>query len=88
MKNKHCSRCLKPFFCTADDKCWCMKMSHDFPIPNKNSADCMCSSCLNELKKTNTDADFYFDSGLMIMTEAYHLKRGYCCKNGCKHCPY
>ena len=21
-------------------------------------------------------------------TKAYHLRRGYCCDNGCKHCPY
>lgn len=32
--------------------------------------------------------DFYFENGLMVFTEAYHLKRGYCCKNGCRHCPY
>ncbi|WP_323756859.1 DUF5522 domain-containing protein [Roseivirga sp.] len=24
----------------------------------------------------------------MVFTEKYHLKRGYCCKNGCRHCPY
>lgn len=33
--------------------------------------------------------DFYFNElGLMVLTAAFHLKRGYCCKNGCKHCPY
>lgn len=33
--------------------------------------------------------DFYLDDfGRMVFTEAYHLKRGYCCENGCKHCPY
>lgn len=33
--------------------------------------------------------DFYFDeNGLMVMTEKYHLERGYCCGNGCRHCPY
>jgi len=33
--------------------------------------------------------DFYFNGqGLLVMTEQYLLKRGYCCKNGCKHCPY
>ncbi|MDQ4139359.1 MAG: DUF5522 domain-containing protein [Bacteroidota bacterium] len=33
--------------------------------------------------------DFYFnEQGLMVFTATYHLKRGYCCKNGCKHCPY
>ncbi|MGW8121082.1 MULTISPECIES: DUF5522 domain-containing protein [Roseivirga] len=24
----------------------------------------------------------------MVFTAKYHLKRGYCCKNGCRHCPY
>jgi hypothetical protein len=33
--------------------------------------------------------DFYMnENGFMVFTEAYHLKRGYCCKNGCRHCPY
>lgn len=33
--------------------------------------------------------DFYFnEDGLMVLTEKYHLKRGYCCHSGCKHCPY
>lgn len=33
--------------------------------------------------------DFYFDDdGLMVFTEQYHIKRGYCCKSGCRHCPY
>ncbi|SFE91488.1 hypothetical protein SAMN03003324_01787 [Pedobacter antarcticus] len=33
--------------------------------------------------------DFYFnEDGLMVFTAAYHLKRGYCCKNKCRHCPW
>lgn len=31
---------------------------------------------------------FYFEKGLVVYTETFHLKRGYCCKNGCRHCPY
>lgn len=31
---------------------------------------------------------YYNESGLMVLTEKYHLERGYCCGNGCKHCPY
>ncbi|HLP51110.1 MAG TPA: DUF5522 domain-containing protein [Chitinophagales bacterium] len=31
---------------------------------------------------------FYFENGLMVFTEKYHLNRGYCCKSGCRHCPY
>jgi len=33
--------------------------------------------------------DYYFNAlGLMVLTRAYLLKRGYCCQNGCLHCPY
>ncbi|NNE99866.1 MAG: hypothetical protein HKN25_12665 [Pyrinomonadaceae bacterium] len=32
--------------------------------------------------------DFYFEDGLMVLTEHYLLKRGYCCENACRHCPY
>jgi len=33
--------------------------------------------------------DFYMsEEGFMVFTEKYHLKRGYCCKSGCKHCPF
>jgi hypothetical protein len=32
--------------------------------------------------------DYYFDDGLLVMTAEYLLKRGYCCGNGCRHCPY
>jgi hypothetical protein len=35
------------------------------------------------------DADYYIgEQGFIVFTESYHLKRGYCCKSGCKHCPY
>ena len=40
-----------------------------------------------EEKKENTP-DYYWENGLMVFTEAYHLKRGTCCKSGCRHCPY
>ena len=33
--------------------------------------------------------DYYLDDiGRMVFTEVYHLKRGYCCGNNCKHCPW
>ncbi len=32
--------------------------------------------------------DYYLEGGLMVFTSTYHLKRGYCCKNKCRHCPY
>ncbi|NSL89697.1 hypothetical protein ECE50_022840 [Chitinophaga sp. Mgbs1] len=33
--------------------------------------------------------DFYYNAeGYMVFTEKYHRDRGYCCGNGCKHCPF
>ena len=35
------------------------------------------------------EGDYYLSpEGYKCFTEKYHLKRGYCCENGCKHCPY
>ncbi len=49
----------------------------------------------NHLEKNSSGAafkegvDFYYnDQGLMVLTEAYHLKRGFCCHSDCLHCPY
>jgi hypothetical protein len=36
-----------------------------------------------------SEEDYYLSKeGYIVFTEKYHLKRGYCCKSGCKHCPY
>lgn len=33
--------------------------------------------------------DFYYNAqGYIVLTEKFHLKKGFCCGNGCKHCPY
>ena len=32
--------------------------------------------------------DYYFERGFMVLTARYHLRRGYCCDQGCRHCPY
>ena len=32
--------------------------------------------------------DFYWEGPYMVFTEAWHLKRGYCCGSACRHCPY
>ena len=33
-------------------------------------------------------SDFYWEDGYRVMTETYHRRRGSCCGNGCRHCPY
>ncbi|MFN4975489.1 MAG: DUF5522 domain-containing protein [Bacteroidota bacterium] len=25
---------------------------------------------------------------MTVFTQQYHLKKGYCCGHGCRHCPY
>jgi 2-iminoacetate synthase ThiH len=33
--------------------------------------------------------DFYYnEQGFIVLTAKYHLYRGHCCGNGCKHCPF
>jgi len=33
--------------------------------------------------------DYYFNNeGMMVLTSKYLAERGYCCGNGCTHCPY
>lgn len=35
------------------------------------------------------DVHYYINqNGFWVFTEHYHKQRGYCCKSGCKHCPY
>ena len=32
--------------------------------------------------------DFYYESGYRVFTESYHVRRGVCCGNRCRHCPF
>lgn len=43
----------------------------------------------DKIKNKLLPTDFYYDEkGRMVFTESYHKRRGYCCGNGCKHCPF
>lgn len=40
-------------------------------------------------KELKEGFDYYFnEQGFVVLTEKYHLDKGFCCGNGCKHCPY
>lgn len=39
-------------------------------------------------EKAVETVDYYFENGLLVMTADSLIKRGYCCGNGCRHCPY
>ena len=32
--------------------------------------------------------DTYQEGLYLVFTAQYHLRRGYCCHSGCRHCPY
>ena len=46
--------------------------------------------------KTSTEGEseqlspssFYIEDGKYVFTEVFHIKRGYCCGNFCRHCAY
>ena len=42
----------------------------------------------SKAKGETVKPDYYMENGFMVFTETFHLRRGYCCKNGCRHCPY
>jgi hypothetical protein len=42
----------------------------------------------NGMEPDPGEPDFYFENGFMVFTRSYHLKRGYCCGSGCRHCPF
>ena len=65
--------------------------------------DCLCKNCLTTLNnrlailenETFPQAQdlregfhYYMEKGFWVFTENYHLLRGYCCRSGCRHCPY
>ncbi|HEX5155313.1 MAG TPA: cysteine-rich CWC family protein [Parafilimonas sp.] len=66
--------------------------------------DCLCKNCLLQIEQMVQfglrhefpkqgelmieGLHYYFDNGYFVFTELYHLQRGYCCNNNCRHCAY
>lgn len=81
--------------------CWCETVAIPdeliarVPVALRNKA-CICPGCVMDFHRGRMQnrqsgllpGEFYFDSGLMVFTEKYHLRRGWCCGSGCRHCPY
>ena len=42
---------------------------------------------IDNLNTLSSD-EYYIKDGYVVFTEKYHLEKGYCCKNKCRHCPY
>jgi hypothetical protein len=43
---------------------------------------------VNSPELLDEDEDYYWEGEAMVFTTRYLLLRGYCCENGCRHCPY
>ena len=60
-----------------------------YTIMIKNTEDWMHQERVKNIMESNYEpTDFYFEDGKLVMTDTYHIKRGSCCGNGCKNCPY
>ncbi len=82
--------------------CWCRQVEIPEALlsqipPEARGKACLCRDCVTAFHRGRPTApsrpelrpgDFYFVAGLMVFTGQYHLRRGYCCGNGCRHCPY
>lgn len=71
---------------------------------SKTLYDCLCQKCLLEIDQMVRFSQlhplppqkelmieglhYYYENGYLVFTELYHLQRGYCCKNKCRHCAY
>jgi len=42
----------------------------------------------SKIESLEKDEYYHSKQGYIVFTEKHHLKRGYCCNNNCKHCPY
>ena len=82
------------------ESCWCEQIV--FPeelrgrIPESSlGRACICRRCIVKALQQRPlpvagPGDYHIDpqTGRWIFTESYHRKRGYCCDNGCRHCPW
>lgn len=70
----------------------------------KTYFDCLCNKCLETINSKVEAAKahsfptqknefiegvhFYKEGNMWVFTELYHLLKGSCCGNGCRHCVY
>jgi hypothetical protein len=56
---------------------------------NKDGQISKACALVTPLPGEQEGADYYLnENGLITFTAKYHLDRGYCCGNGCRHCPF
>ena len=77
-----------------DQGCACPKCLSE-AISKFNSPECGAAGIRPVIQTTETSTDslvegedFYREGVVIVFTAHYHLRRGYCCQSGCRHCPY
>lgn len=40
------------------------------------------------MRQLEKDIHYYTEGERVIFTALFHIERGSCCGNGCRHCPY
>lgn len=71
---------------------------------SKTFFDCLCKDCMMKINQETARASayhfptqkemfieglhYYKENGYWVFTELYHMLRGYCCGNNCRHCVY
>ncbi len=83
--------------------CWCEEITVPSRVAWRFRVLMVCIRCacagpvLRRLRGSRRETsnaatgeeDFYLDeNGNVVFTAAYHLRRGTCCGNGCRHCPF
>lgn len=85
---------------THKGPCWCERVEVPAElvakVPEPALAKvCICHKCVSEHLRARgrilapVRGDTYLTpDGRLVFTAEYHLRRGYCCGSGCRHCPY
>ena len=73
-----CPRCLSEAI-QKSERASTLPDKHVQPLTER-SQDSQCLPVEGE--------DYYLEGGALVFTARYHLRRGYCCENRCRHCPY
>jgi hypothetical protein len=79
-----------PLIADEQTDCFCPKCLSE-AIAKRNATDLGSTDAVKQqdaLPVLREGEDYYVEGGAMVFTAAYHLKRGYCCESGCRHCPY
>ena len=91
-----CGALPRIFPLDANKDCYCpsclkleVQQKIDRTLAHLTLDECKKIKNLGEVQNPVEGVDFYInENGYHVFTQWYHLRRGTCCGNGCKHCPY